>query len=65
MVWRKRIYRCAEPLCPMGTFSEDHPIAERRAALTRLAITWAVDALESDDTTVSALARRLGVRPGG
>ncbi len=59
--WRKRIWRCAEPLCPVDTFSEDHPIAAQRATLTNRAITWAVDALEQDDTTVSALARRLGV----
>jgi transposase len=61
LMWRKRIYRCAEPACPVTTFSEDHPLADRRAALTRRAITWATDALEQDDTTVSALARRLGV----
>jgi len=61
VMWRKRIFRCAEPLCPVTTFSEDHPLAGHRAALTRRAITWAVDALEADDTTVSALARRLGV----
>ena len=32
-----------------------------RAALTTWAIAWATDALEHDDTTVSALARHLGV----
>ena len=36
-------------------------MAGHRAALTRRAITWAVEAVEADDTTVSALARRLGV----
>lgn len=61
VMWRKRMFRCAEPACPVGTFSEEHPLAAQRAALTGRAITWAVDALESDDTTVSALARRLGV----
>jgi transposase len=61
VMWRKRIFRCAEPVCPVTTFSEDHPLAGHRAALTRRAIAWAVDALEQDDTTVSALARRLGV----
>ena len=61
VMWRKRIFRCAEPACPVTTFSEDHPLAGHRAALTRRAIIWAVDALEADDTTVSALARRLGV----
>ena len=61
VMWRKRVYRCAERLCPVSTFSEQHPLAGHRAALTRRAVTWAVDALECDDTTVSALARRLGV----
>ena len=61
VMWRKRIWRCAEPVCPVTTFSEEHPLAGHRAALTRRAITWAVDALDDDDTTVSALARRLGV----
>jgi hypothetical protein len=61
VIRRKRIYRCAEPLCPVTTFSEDHPLADQRAALTRRAIVWAADALEQDDTTLSALARRLGV----
>jgi transposase len=61
LMWRKRIYRCAEPLCPVTTFSEDHPLADQRAALTRRAITWAAEPLEHDDTTVPALARRLGV----
>jgi len=37
-----------------------HELAEPRAALTRRAIVWAADALAADDTTVSALARRIG-----
>ena len=45
----------------MTTFSEEHPLAAARAALTARAISWATDALTCDDTTVSALARRLGV----
>jgi transposase len=61
VMWRKRIFRCAEAVCPVTTFSEDHPLAGHRAALTRRAITWALDAFEQDDTAVSALARRLGV----
>jgi len=32
-----------------------------RAKLTGRAVGWAVDALAHDDTTVSALARHLGV----
>jgi transposase len=61
VMWRKRIFRCVEATCPVSMFSEEHPLAGERAALTGRAITWAADALECDDTTVSALARRLGV----
>lgn len=59
--WRKRVWRCPDPVCPVGTFSEIHDIAAPRAKLTSRAVAWAVDALAYDDTTVSALARRLGV----
>jgi transposase len=59
--WRKRIWRCTEPACPVGTFSEQHELIAPRAKLTSRAIRWATDALAHDDTTVSALARHLGV----
>ena len=59
--WRKRLWRCPEPLCPRGTFSEVDDLAAARAKLTNRAIAWATDALTFDDTTVSALARHLGV----
>jgi transposase len=57
----KRIWRCREPLCATDTFSETHDLAPPRAVLTTRAVRWAVDALSQDDTTVSALARHLGV----
>ncbi len=59
--WRKRIWRCPEPACPVVAFREAHELAAPRARLTRRAITWAADALADDDTTVNALARRLDV----
>lgn len=59
--WRKRIWRCAEAACPVGTFSETHDLAPPRAKLTARAVGWALDALRHDDTTVAALARHLGV----
>jgi len=61
LVWRKRVWRCAEPACPTGTFSETHELIAPRAKLTTRAVGWAVEALTHDDTTVSALARHLGV----
>ncbi len=61
VVWRKRVWLCAEPACPKQTFSEVHPLASPRSKLTSRAVDWAVAALGHDDTTVSALARHLGV----
>jgi transposase len=59
--WLVRVWRCREPACPAGTFSEVHDMAPPRMALTVRAVRWATDALSCDDTTVSALARHLGV----
>jgi hypothetical protein len=59
--WLMRIWRCREPACPADTFSEAHEQAPPRMALTVRAVRWAADALSYDDTTVSALARHLGV----
>ncbi len=59
--WRKRLWRCREPACSQQTFSEEHPFLAPRAKLTTRAVGWATDALANDDTTVSALARHLGV----
>jgi len=61
LVWRKRVWRCPEPGCPIQTFSETHDLVAPRAKLTTRAVCWATDALTHDDTTVSALARHLGV----
>lgn len=62
--WHKRIWRCPEPTCARSTWTEDHPYAPARAKLTTRATAWAVDALRHDDTTVSAIARHLGVAWG-
>jgi transposase len=59
--WLVRIWRCREPLCPTQTFTEAHDIAPSRMVLTTRAVDWATSALSWDDTTVSALARQLGV----
>lgn len=61
LVWFKRIWRCAEPDCPVSTWTERHELIAPRATLTSRAIAWAVNALAHDDTTVSALARHLRV----
>jgi len=59
--WVKRVWRCREPMCPKATFSETSRFAPPRALLSTRAVRWATDALSHDDTTVSALARHLGV----
>jgi transposase len=59
--WRKRIWRCVEASCPVSTWTETHDYAGKRSKLTKQAIGWATDALRHDDTTVSAVARHLGV----
>lgn len=61
LLWAVRVWRCAEPACATGTFTEAHGLAPPRARLTKRAVQWAADALTHDDTTVSALARHLGV----
>ena len=59
--WAKRIWRCADPHCPAGTFTETHALAPVKAKLTTRAVSWATDALSRYDTSVSALAHQLGV----
>jgi transposase len=59
--WLVRMWRCRELLCPTTTFTESHDLAPPRMVLTSRAVAWATNALSYDDTTVSALARHLGV----
>ncbi len=59
--WRKRIYRCRERQCARSTFSEEHWLIGPREKLTVRAVRWAVDSLKHHDTSVSAIARQLGV----
>ncbi len=61
LVWRQRRYRCAEPACPVGGFSEDHDLAPPRAKLTVRAAWWAISCIQRDTASVAAVARRLGV----
>jgi transposase len=42
LVWLKRRWRCPEPACPVGSWTEDRPdIAPARAAMTSRAGQWA------------------------
>ncbi|MEZ0167059.1 ISL3 family transposase [Kineococcus sp. LSe6-4] len=61
LVWRKRRWRCREPRCPVGTWTEEHPDLPARTKLTTRAVAWAIATLRWDDSTVSAIARQLGI----
>jgi len=61
LIWRMRRWRCPQPRCPAGVWSEEHPALPARAKLTTRAVAWTIQTLRWDDSTVSALARRLGV----
>jgi len=61
LVWRKRLWRCAEPQCGKRTWTETHPEVAARAALTERARRWACAEVGQRGRTVSAVAALLGV----
>jgi len=61
LLWRVRRWRCVEPSCPIGTFTEGNDLAFARAKLTTRAAWWAISCIQRDTASVAALARRLGV----
>ncbi len=61
LVWRKRTWRCQEPACPTGSFTEqDEKLAAPRALLTTRACWWAITQLRREHASVQGLARQLG-----
>ncbi|MHB8438597.1 MAG: transposase family protein [Acidimicrobiales bacterium] len=61
LVWRKRTWRCAEPACDIGGFTEQHPgVAARRALLTTRACWWAIGRIRREHASVFGAARQLG-----
>ena len=61
LVWRKRTWRCAEPLCPARSWTEQHEdVARPRALLTRRACWWAIGQLRREHASVAGIARQLG-----
>src|SRR4051794_28453193 len=61
LVWRKRTWRCAEPVCPTGVITEQHDtVAKPRALLTVRACWWAIGQLRREHASVQGLARQLG-----
>jgi transposase len=61
LVWRKRIWRCAEPACPARTWTEHTDAIGARAVLTQRARDEACRRVGKDAHTVAAVARNLGV----
>jgi len=60
VMWKKRKWRCVEPNCPAGVFTEkDETLARPRALLTTRVIWWAIQEL-SESASVEGLRRRLG-----
>ena len=62
MVWAKRRWACAEPLCGETTWTEQRPdIAPVRAVLTARAGMWGTREIGAEVHTVAYVARQLGV----
>lgn len=64
LVWRKRIWRCAEPACARRTWSERCEAIRPKAALTERARRWATRRIGEDGDTVEDLRLELGVSWG-
>ena len=61
LIWRKRTWRCPEPACPVGSFTEvKESIARPRALLTTRAAWWALGQMRRETASVAGLARQLG-----
>lgn len=62
LVWRQRTWRCVEPSCPRGTFTEQVPeLVAERGSVTVRAVAWAISQLRREHGTIAGLARQLGV----
>jgi transposase len=61
LLWRKRVWRCAERGCEAGAFTEQQQeLARPRALLTLRACWWAIRQLRREHASVAGLARQLG-----
>lgn len=59
--WRQRRWRCLDPGCPVGTFTEQVPsLVAARGSITERAVGWAIGQLRREHATVAGLARQLG-----
>ncbi len=61
LVWRKRTWRCEDPDCPGGAFTErEDDLARPRALLTTRACWWAIGQMRREHASVQGLARQFG-----
>ncbi len=61
LVWRKRTWRCGEPRCTTGSWTEQHEdLARPRALLTTRACWWAISQIRREHASVAGVARQLG-----
>lgn len=61
LVWSKRVWRCAEAACGIGSWSETSPVIRSRAVLSERARREAARRVGQDGASVAAVARSLGV----
>jgi len=61
LVWLKRLWRCAEPLCAVSTWSETSEQLRPRASLSERARAEACRLVGADGLDVAAVAAALGV----
>jgi len=59
--WRKRLWRCHEPLCARQTWTETTALILGRASLTERAKTAMCEQVGRDGDSVAAVAREYGV----
>ena len=61
LVWSKRVWRCPEAGCDVGSWSETSPLIRPRAVLSERARQEAARRVGEDGVSVAAVARGLGV----
>jgi transposase len=61
LVWAKRIWRCGDPDCVVGTWSEHNPAIAPRASLTERARAEICRRVGEDQDSVAEVARDFGV----
>ena len=61
LVWSKRVWRCPEAACDVGSWSETSPLIRPRAVLSERARRESARRVGEDGVSVAAVARGLGV----